>query len=248
MTVFVGNFGSGKTEIALNYALALTETKKRVQLVDLDVINPYFRSREARDFVASCGVEVVAPVNEYAYADLPILLREVAGTIGTSDGYVVFDVGGDDLGARALGGFSHTLSQAQALVLQVVNQRRPFTDSSAGCRKMYAELEAASRLKIGGLVANAHLIDETTADVVAAGVDFTRDIGSEVGVGLLFAAVAKNLVTPQLEQRLGCPVLQLQRMMTAPWEQSSLRAPIGRPNKRGPIGRPPSVVLPSGVK
>jgi len=239
VTVFVGNFGSGKTEIALNYALHLAARGEPVRLVDLDIVNPYFRSREAREFVEARGVEVVAPVNEYAFADLPILLREVAGSLGRADAHVVLDVGGDDLGARVLGGFSATLRATVTAVWQVVNERRPFTDSPAGCRRMYDELETASRLKIRGLIANAHLIHETTPEVVLRGVRFAREMSESLGVPLVFAAIERGLLERNPELELGCPLLPLDRFMTSPWEQSI---------RRGPIGRPPPVTLPAGVK
>ncbi|MFH1807952.1 MAG: cobalamin biosynthesis protein CbiA [Pseudomonadota bacterium] len=239
VTVFIGNFGSGKTEIAINYALALRTTGARVQLVDLDIINLFFRSREARSHVEAQGIEVVAPANEYAFADLPILLREVAGAIASADGHVVLDVGGDDLGARVLGTYSATLRLQKADVLQVVNQRRPFTDSAEGCQRMYNDLEAASRLKVTGLVANAHLIHETSVEVVQGGIAFARAFGEQVGVPLRFASVERGVLETVGENAFDCPVLALERFMTSPWEPNQ---------RRGPIGRPPTPALPAGVK
>jgi len=235
LTVLVGNFGSGKTETALHYAIALAESGEQVKLVDLDIVNAYFRSREARQYAASRGVEVVAPVEEYELADLPILLKQVSGAIGAGVGKVVLDVGGDDLGARVLGGFAHLLGDAA--VLQVLNQRRPFTDSVAGAKRMYQELEAASRLRITGIVGNTHLIDETTVEVIRQGVDFVETFSAEVGVPVAFLAVEKSFVEEIGD--LGYPVLTIERLMTSPWERS---------NKRGPIGRPPPVKMPAGVE
>jgi hypothetical protein len=237
VTVFVGNFGSGKTEIAINYAMLLASTGQRVQLVDIDLVNAYFRSREARAYVQAHGVEVVAPEGEYAFADLPIMLAEVGGSLRSHPGRVVFDVGGDDLGARVLGGFAALLVEAQAAVLQVVNARRPFTDSLAGCRQMYDELEAAARVRIGGLVANAHLIGETTPEVVRQGVALAREMEQATGVPLVFAAVERGVLQQCGQADLGCPVLAIDRYMTSPWERSQ---------RRDPIGRPPRTHLPLG--
>ncbi|OGQ87425.1 MAG: hypothetical protein A2289_15235 [Deltaproteobacteria bacterium RIFOXYA12_FULL_58_15] len=238
-TVFVGNFGSGKTETALNYAIALANSGDEVKLLDLDIVNPYFRSREARAFAASRGVEVIAPIDEYELADLPILLRQVKGAIGDQTGRLVVDVGGDDLGARVLGGFSGSLTDAA--VLQVVNERRPFTDSVAGARRMYDELQAASHLEITGLVANTHLMHETTIKVVRQGLRMVEKLSVEVGVAVEFVAIEQTLLESfgNKEEKLGYPVLAIERLMTAPWEVS---------NKRGPIGRPPPVKMPAGVE
>jgi len=237
VTVFVGNFGSGKTEIAINYALLLANRGERVRLVDIDLVNPYFRSREAREYMQAHGVEVVAPTGEYAFADLPIMMAEVGGTLHAQPGRVVFDVGGDDLGARVLGGFATLLVEAKAAVLQVVNARRPFTDSLAGCRQMYDELEAAARVRIGGLVANAHLINETTPEVVRQGIALAREMEQATGVPLVFAAVERGVLQQCGQADLGCPVLAIDRYMTSPWERSQ---------RRDPIGRPPRTHLPLG--
>jgi hypothetical protein len=234
-TVFVGNFGSGKTETALNYAIALAGGGEPVKLLDLDIVNPYFRSREVRDYAGSRGVEVVAPIDEYELADLPIVLRQVGGAIGSRRDRLVLDVGGDDLGARVLGGFSHALGDAA--VLLVLNERRPFTDSVAGARRMVEELEAASQLKISGIVANTHLIDETTEEVIRSGVEFAETVSAEIGVPLAFVVVERKLAG-QLAAELQYPVLTIERLMTSPWE----------PSNQGPIGRPPSLRLPAGVE
>jgi len=242
ITAIVGNFGSGKTETALNYALALARAGERVKLVDLDIINPYFRSREAREFAAERGVEVIAPAGDFAYADLPILMREVWGALGASapDGFkVVLDVGGDDLGARVLGGFANTLRGLSPALWQVVNERRPFTDSLASAKRMHDELRAAARLAITGLVANAHLIHETTPEVVRSGIAFTRALGAAIGVPLMLAAVEQGLLAAHPDEAWDCPVLPIERLMTSPWEGS---------RRRGPIGVPPRPRLPANVK
>ncbi|MBN2361794.1 MAG: hypothetical protein JXR83_20245, partial [Deltaproteobacteria bacterium] len=150
---------------------------------------------------------------------------------------VVFDVGGDDLGARVLGGFAALLVEAKAIVLQVVNERRPFTDSLAGCQRMYRELEAAARVRIGGLVANAHLITETTPEVVRKGVALAREMERATGVPLVFAAVERGVAEQLAADELGCPVLPIDRYMTSPWESAQ---------RRDPIGRPPRTHLPLG--
>lgn len=239
LSIFIGNYGSGKTEIAINYAVSLAAAGEPVTLVDLDVINPYFRSREARSFVEARGVTVVAPENEFAFADLPIILRDVAGSILSSKGKVVLDVGGDDLGARVLGSYASALRLAKAEVMQVVNPRRPFTDSPEGVKRMYEMLEAASQLRVSGLVANAHLIDETTFDIVTQGIAFTQKFSEVTDVPLRFAAVRRDLLAQHPASDFACPVLPLDRYMTSPWELSQ---------RRGPIGRPPKPELPAGVR
>ena len=100
--LFTGNYGSGKTEVAVNYASWLAREGKRVQIADLDLVNPYFRVREAREPLEKLGIEVVAPAGDYHSADLPILLPQVKGLIEHPKGYTILDVGGDNVGATVL--------------------------------------------------------------------------------------------------------------------------------------------------
>lgn len=249
ITVFVGNFGSGKTETALNYAIAMAHAGARVQLVDLDIVNAYFRSREVRDTMHTRGVEIIAPTGEHAVADLPILLRDVGGALlnhnyqtdetrKDTKHQLVLDVGGDDLGARVLGGFADYLKTDHTEILQVVNTQRPFTDSLSRCRKMYDELEAASKLKIQGLVANTHLIHQTNLEVIQKGLQLTEQMAKDLGILLKFVAVEQGLLKNMDAAKWRFPILPLERFMTAPWEPSMHRGPIGRP---GPMRLPDGV-------
>ena len=230
-TLFIGHFGSGKTEIAINYAISLKNKGYRTQIVDLDLVNPYFRSREARDYMESLGINVVAPKNEYAFADLPILLRGVRAAISDESTYTVFDVGGDDLGAKVLGGLSSYFIEQKSEVLLVLNERRPFTDSKSGLLKIKSEIEKASRLKVTALVSNTHLMNETTFDIINGGIHFSLELSKELNLPLKFASIEKRLLQRLDSIDFKCSILEIERFMTMPWDNT---------NRRGPIGRPPS--------
>jgi len=127
VTIFVGNFGSGKTEIALNGALELAAAGSRVTLADLDVVKPYFRSRSARAILSDAGVGLLAPTGANVHADLPIIVPQIRSCLRDDHGRLILDVGGDDLGARVLGSLSDVIPFDDTDCLLVLNFRRPST-------------------------------------------------------------------------------------------------------------------------
>ncbi len=232
VVVITGNYGSGKTEVAVNWALALARGGETVTIVDLDIVNPYFRCREAEDLMGAEGIRVVSPKGEMHHAELPIILPEVQGVIAQPSGITILDVGGDDVGARVLASLKNAFIPGGYEMLQVVNERRPFTDTVEGCLRIQAEIEAASSLTVTGLISNAHLMDETTMEVVRSGADFAARVGQVKGQ-LLFFATAEERVLVEAESLadLASPVLVLDRLMLPPWRQP--RGPeskLGREN------------------
>ena len=232
INIIVGNFGSGKTEVSVNLALMLSG-EHRVRIVDLDVVNPYFRCREAREEMERAGIDVIYPKGEFHAADLPIVLPEVKGAIDGNEGYVIFDVGGDDLGARVLGSLADVISNRSYSMFQVINTRRPFTRTVNGCLKMKEEIESASRLRITGLVANTHLIDQTDLDVVKEGLDTAREVADQAGLTLEFVAINRELLPEFGDGSAGYPVLSVERMMLPPWKLKSMTDRAARVLKDG---------------
>ena len=164
IVVIVGNFGSGKTEVAINLAVNRKRSGLDVRIADLDLVNPYFRTREARKALEALGITVVLPPQEYMQADLPILSPTIAGMIRQPDGLTLLDAGGDDAGAMVLAALGDAFSGIDVHMLQVVNPLRPQTATIEGCLKIKDEIEAAAKLTIKGLIGNANLIDETGTD------------------------------------------------------------------------------------
>jgi hypothetical protein len=225
--IFTGNYGSGKTEVSVNYTLALAQVEPRLSIVDLDVVNPYFRCREAIAPLEEAGVEVIVPRGETFASELPIILPEVKGAITREHGRVVLDVGGDNVGARVLSSFGGSLPPERAELLMVLNARRPFTDTLEGAVQIIREIEAASRLRVGGLVSNTHLMEETSVEMVLEGVALAQAVGGELNVPLRFVAAMQSLVEPLGDEELPCPVLPMERRMLPPWI-SPLRQGRGR--------------------
>ena len=219
IVIICGNYGSGKTETAVNLAAASKMNGVDVKIADLDLVNPYFRTREARVFLEDMGIEVVLPDKKYMYADLPILAPAVAGMIQQPSELTILDAGGDDAGVTVLAALENHLSKKEVHMLQVINPFRPFTEDVKGCIKIKEEIENSSKIKITGLVSNANLIDETIPEHIYKGYDFLKDVSKTTGLKIEFITASSHLI-PQLEMnRFTCPVLEINRKLVPPWKR-----------------------------
>jgi RecA/RadA recombinase len=247
VVMVVGNYGSGKTEVAVNLALHLAKAGRTVQIADLDLVNPYFRSREARRLMEALGIRVVVPPGDQAFADLPIVLPEIRGMLHPPEGVLtLFDVGGDDVGARALAAFRPVIQEGAYQLWQVINARRPFTSTVEGCLRMQASIETASRLTVTGLLANTHLIEQTTPEIVVDGWRLAEKVAGRCGRPVRCVAVMEEHADDPALAEVTAPVLRMQRRMLPPWLQSGgPTADEDLPAARSvPIGKPPRVQFP----
>jgi hypothetical protein len=237
LVMVVGNYGSGKTEVSVNLALRAAAEGRNVRIADLDLVNPYFRCREARRLMEARGIRVVVPPGAQAWADLPIVVPEVLGMLSPPAGTLsLFDVGGDDVGARVLGSLSDRAIATGYELWQVINPQRPFTQDAEGCVAMRNAIEGSSRMRITGLVVNAHLMEETTTDTVLEGLDVAREVARRGGLPIRFVAVMENLADAPSIRAIEEPVLVMKRHMLPPWllPAGEERLPAGRPV---PLGR-----------
>jgi len=220
IVIIVGNYGSGKTEVAINLAVHQKRRGIDVRVADLDLVNPYFRTREARKALAELGIEVVLPPEQYLHADLPILTPAIGGMIRSPSQLTILDVGGDDAGARVLAALADALKDKPVRVIQVVNTYRPFTDTVDGCLRLRKEIENASKMTITGIIGNTHLLDDTTSADIYRGYEFVRQLSDETGMTLEFVTVAANLLTDIDTARFSCPVLPIERQLVPPWKKA----------------------------
>lgn len=224
LVIIVGNYGSGKTEVAVNLAVGLARSGKRVQIADLDIVNPYFRSREARATMEACGIRVVIPPGDQAFADLPIVVPQIKAMLEPQgDDFSIFDVGGDDVGAKMLSSFHEALGAGRYSLLQVINARRPFTGTVAGCLEMRRRIEESSRLAVTGYIVNTHLIEQTTEDVIVEGVGLAVEVSRASGVPVEVVAAMGELAESPRVLGLGFQVLKLERIMLPPWLQRATK-------------------------
>lgn len=219
IVILVGNFGSGKTEVAINLAVNGRREGLNVRIADLDLVTRYFRTREVRRFLPNLGIEVVVPAEKYLHADLPILSPAIAGMIRRPGQLTLLDAGGDDIGATVLATLADFLKDKSVHMLQVVNPFRPFTDTVKGCLKIRDEIEKASKMTITGIVGNANLIDETTIEDIYGGYDFVSELSRESGLPLMFITAAVELLPKIDMKRFSCPVLPIRRQLVLPWQK-----------------------------
>jgi len=230
--LFTGNYGSGKTEVSVNVASALARAgSEKVTIADLDLVNPYFRCREAREPMEALGIRVVAPEADMHSADLPIVLPEVRGAIQQPGGTTLLDVGGDNVGATVLASLATVFRVRPYDMLFVLNQNRPFTDTIDGAMRLMDEIEAASRLKVTGIVGNTHLMEQTDLAMAREGARFCLEAAERRGVKVAFVTCpitvlkAEGLLARDVTEVDGlidvegfdAPVLPLKRIMLPPW-------------------------------
>ena len=236
VTVFVGAFGSGKTELALNFAIRLANAGSgtgggagdgapRAVLADIDILKPMFRSRELSAQLAAMGVRVVSSASEYEMADVPALSPAIYGAIEDKSVPLVMDVGGDDDGARALGRFRLHLERAEYDMLYVVNTLRPFSSGPEEIITMLRAVEGASRLGCTALVSNTNLGAASTAEEARTGLDIVRRVSGRVGIPVRFFTVSRGVAQSFSEsvRRLsldsGIPAFVIDRLVLPPWER-----------------------------
>lgn len=226
MVVIVGNYGSGKTEVAVNLAVNRKKGGMDVAIADLDLANPYFRAREARRALSELGIRVVIPPEQYLQADLPILTPAVAGLIRNPAQISILDVGGDPAGAAVLASLSDAFRALLATakpfhMLQVINPFRPFTETIEGCLKIRAGIENASRLSITGVIGNANLIEETRMEDIEKGYEFVAMLSEKTNLPIEFITISRELAGQSDLYRFSCPVLMIERQMVPPWDQAA---------------------------
>jgi hypothetical protein len=225
LIMVVGNYGSGKTEVAVNLALYLARQGRTVQIADLDIVNPYFRCREARTLMELAGIRVVVPPGSQMSADLPIVLPEVKGMLRPEgDQISIFDVGGDPVGARILSSYNELLHDKPYALWQVINSRRPNTATVAGCLAMGAGIEASSRLTITGLIVNSHLVSETTSEIILEGYRLAKEVSAESGLPIKFVTAMGPLYDDSDLDEIVVPLLRLNRHLLPPWLDSKSQA------------------------
>ena len=220
VVVISGNYGSGKTEVAINLAVYRKKQGMDVRLADLDIVNPYFRTREARKQLSELGIEVVLPPEQYMYADLPILSRSVSGLIRHPAELTILDVGGNNVGAMVLAALADAFQDAPYTMLQVVNPFRPLTQTIEGVLKMKQEIEKASRLTISGWIGNANLIEESTAETILSGYAFMQKLSESTGLPLSFITAPAFLLSELKAEQFSCSILPIKRQLVPPWKQA----------------------------
>ncbi len=213
--VLTGNYGSGKTELALNLAMQFSRDF-RTTLVDLDIVNPYFRSGEKAEEMRSAGVRMLMPTYAMTTVDIPALPAEIQSVFEVPSDKVIFDVGGDDTGAAALGRFypSFMAHREQTKVLFVVNCMRPLTREADEIIDLAERIMARGRLKFDALVNNTNLAGRTEPEMVEAGEKTVLACAERLGISEVINAGKPDVIEQCM---LKFPVMTIKRYMAPEW-------------------------------
>lgn len=194
ITVFSGHYGSGKTNVAVNYALWLKNHRNNVSIADLDIVNPYFRTKDSMRVLEENGVQLISSEYANSNVDVPALPAETYGVLQNKEIHAVIDVGGDDRGALALGRYSEAiLEDGDYELLFVINKYRPLTRNADMTLEIMAEIENACHMKFTGIVNDSNLGDETTAEDVLGSVLYADEVSKRAGIPIKMTAVKKDL-------------------------------------------------------
>lgn len=193
LVIIIGHYGSGKTEFAVNYAVKMKEKFDRVNIADLDIVNPYFRSREKRDFFEKIGIKLFDSSIRNTAVDLPALPAELMGVILNKQEKSVLDVGGDPVGARVLSRYSQQIKNTEYDMFFVINGNRPETNTLEGALKYLRMIEATSNLKVTGLINNTHMLKDTSIEDVEFGHALTKKVSWEIDIPIRYEAVINNI-------------------------------------------------------
>ena len=183
VTLFAGHYGSGKTNIAVNYALYLRSLGKMVAVADLDIVNPYFRTKDSQDDLEAAGIRLISSPFANSNVDLPALPAETYGLVENRDEFAILDIGGDDRGAYALGRYVPFLKEENDYQMAfVANPYRPLTATPQEALEVMREIEEAGHLGFTAIVNNANLGPETTAETVLKALPYMEELSRISGL------------------------------------------------------------------
>lgn len=194
VTLFAGHYGSGKTNIAVNYALRLAGEGKKTAIADLDIVNPYFRTADSAKELAEAGVTLISPQFANSNVDLPALPAEAYRLVEDRSLYAVMDIGGDDRGAYALGRYvPYILEEGDYRMAFVANFSRPLTRTPEEALEVMREIEAACALPFTDIVHNTNLAHETTAETVLHAAGLVERLSDLSGLPVWLTAAEEHV-------------------------------------------------------
>ena len=211
LTLFAGHYGSGKTNIAVNYALRLASDCKKVCIADLDIVNPYFRTADSAAQLQEAGIELICPQFANSNVDLPALPAEAYRLVQDKQCYAVMDIGGDDRGAYALGRYVPYIKEENNYrMVFVANASRPLTQTPEEALEVMREIEAACGLDFTCIVNNTNLASETTPETVLSSLSYMEELSRMSGLPLWLHTARADVAEALAENLSNVFPLQLQ--------------------------------------
>lgn len=202
VTLLAGHYGSGKTNIAVNMAFELKKRVDKVTVADLDIVNPYFRTKDSQKDFENAGIRFISSQYANTNLDIPALPTELYSVTDDRSSYAIMDIGGDDRGALALGRYAPAIKEENNYeMLLVINKFRPLTPDAKSVIEVMKEIEIAGKIPFTGIVNNSNLGKETTAEDVLSSLSFADEVSSLTGLPVRFTSVADRLYS-QLEGKI----------------------------------------------
>ena len=217
VSIITGHYGTGKTELSVNLALALAAEGKRVMLADLDIVNPYFRSRERRPQLEAAGLPVISSSQACSDADVPALPAELLAILENRDIRGILDIGGDPVGARVLARFQPKIVQEDYQLIFVLNANRPEVREAEHAIAYLRSIEAVTGLTCSGIVNNTHLCGETTPAEIRKGAALAEAVSRQTGIPILCHTAEVRFADAVSDLRE--PVFPITINMKKPWER-----------------------------
>ena len=191
ITIITGHYGSGKSEFSINLALA----KQVDYLVDLDIVNPYFRSREQANLLEEHGVKLISStIPKSLGSDLPYIAKESFHPFYQSSIRAIYDLGGDDIGARLLRQYQHIILDEEAILLLCINVFREQTSTVQKILQVMQKIESSGGVKIGGLINNSNFLRETTIEDVMYAQEIIQEVARQSKLPICYTALRKDLL------------------------------------------------------
>lgn len=202
ITIITGHYGSGKTNLSVNLAMQAAKEGRKVAVVDLDLVNPYFRTADFRELFEKNGIKLIAPDFANSNLDVPSIQFDVE-QLAINEDCLIIDVGGDDAGATALGRYAEAVLENFADdidMLYVINQRRTLTSNADEAVTLMYEIETASRMKHTAVVNNTNLGCETTMEIVERSRGFAEEVAARTGLPLAFTTFPEELCGSEVRE------------------------------------------------
>ena len=212
LTILCGHYGTGKTNCAVNMAMDLKRQYPKVAVADLDIVNPYFRTKDSEEEFEKADIELICSRYANTNLDIPALPENLYRITEDRDTKMILDIGGDDSGAIVLGRLaSAILEENDYEMLTVINKYRPLTPDVESTVEVLREIEAASRIPFTGIVNNSNLGEETAPEDVAASLQYAEDVASAMGIPVVMTTVKADLYEELAGKIPNLFPLQLQR-------------------------------------
>lgn len=193
INIICGHYGSGKTNIAVNMAISAARKGNKAVLVDLDMVNPYFRAQDSHEILKKYNIELISPTFANTNVEVMAVPARVNSVFADKNLTVIFDVGGDDAGAIALGMYNAQFLADDTMMFCVINQRRPLTIDAEDSLEVIKEIENASRLKCECIINNTNLGDQSTFDIIEKSMAYAKEVQKKAGCKRLITTVKRDI-------------------------------------------------------